>query len=312
MSHLNDTQNYSSTPHSSRYPWPGHDRESWSIGFYRGASPFTLQPVNEVSNPILTCYDVTDLDASFVADPFLIRAADLYYLFMEIKGWESRKGVIGLATSKDGLHWQYEKIVLEEDFHLSYPYVFEVAGTYYMIPETLDVEAIRLYQAKEFPYRWEYCGDLLAGKHADPSVFFHDKKWWMFTCPKPYEHDTLNLYFSDQLSGPWQSHPKNPIISQDATSARPAGRVIKFQKHWVRFAQDCQALYGQQVHAFKIKKMTTTAYEEVAYTFNPILTYSGEGWNGQRMHHLDTCQDTDDSWLAVVDGYFLNKAPKVT
>jgi hypothetical protein len=36
-----------------------------------------------------------------------------------------QEGEIGLATSEDGLKWDYKQVVLNEPFHLSYPYVFE-------------------------------------------------------------------------------------------------------------------------------------------------------------------------------------------
>lgn len=61
----------------------------WSIGIYKGTSPFSLKPLEDlysssdaqqlqtsiagftVANPTYTCAHVTDVPASFVADPFL-------------------------------------------------------------------------------------------------------------------------------------------------------------------------------------------------------------------------------------------------
>ena len=31
-----------------------------------------MEPVEQISNPVLTARDVTDVDAGFVADPFMI------------------------------------------------------------------------------------------------------------------------------------------------------------------------------------------------------------------------------------------------
>jgi len=37
----------------------------------------------------------------------------------------------------DGQHWLYERVVLQEAFHLSYPYG-SPGRRYYMVPETLE------------------------------------------------------------------------------------------------------------------------------------------------------------------------------
>lgn len=96
----------------------------WSIGIYGGASPYDLAPLKDVSYPVLSARDVTDIKAEFVADPFMIRHASKWYMFFEVLNALTNRGEIGLATSDDGLRWRYERIVLREPFHLSYPYVF--------------------------------------------------------------------------------------------------------------------------------------------------------------------------------------------
>ena len=51
-------------------------------------SPFPLQPLPGIKNPILTAADVTDVDASIVADPFLFVEDDIWYMFLRF-GWSS-------------------------------------------------------------------------------------------------------------------------------------------------------------------------------------------------------------------------------
>ena len=43
----------------------------WSIGIYKGSNPFNLTDPEDISNPVLTGKSVTDIDAVFVADPFM-------------------------------------------------------------------------------------------------------------------------------------------------------------------------------------------------------------------------------------------------
>ncbi|HEY0729749.1 MAG TPA: hypothetical protein VGD38_16825, partial [Pyrinomonadaceae bacterium] len=85
--------------------------------------------------PTLSKQNVTDVPTTFVADPFMIHDGS-WHMFFEVL-LTSDKGEIGLATSDNGLDWTYQQIVLREEFHLSYPYVFKWQDTYYMIPETL-------------------------------------------------------------------------------------------------------------------------------------------------------------------------------
>ena len=269
----------------------------WSIAVYRGLTPFNLQP----SPPVLTKAHVTDIAADFVADPFMLRRNQTWYMFFEVMPSETQRGQIGLATSDDALAWNYEGIVLREPFHLSYPHVFEWRGEYYMIPETLDAGAVCLYKALEFPFGWSVVKRLVEGPLADPTIVrFHDL-WWMFACSTPYQHDTLRLYFASELAGHWTEHPKSPLIRNDKCRARPAGRILNFDNRLFRFAQDCVPQYGSGVRAFEITNLTKEIYSEVELRI-PILKASGHGWNASGMHHIDAHQQPDGLWLACVDG----------
>ena len=272
----------------------------WSISIYTGDSPFDLKPIHD--DPVLTKEQVTDIPAAFVADPFMLQRAGNWHMFMEVLNPETGCGEIGLATSNDALAWTYRQIVLKEPFHLSYPYVFQWQDECYMIPETIFSGAIRLYQANDFPYGWSCVATLLKGSFADPSIFRAGDLWWIFTCPTPYQHDTLNLYFASELTGPWTAHPLNPLIKNDKRRARPAGRVIKVNDQLIRFAQNCVPQYGSSVRAFEILELSPESYREVEIDRSPILKASGCGWNAAGMHHIDAQLQPDGKWLACVDG----------
>ena len=274
----------------------------WSIGIYSGASPYALSPAAEVSNPVLTAANVTDVPATFVADPFMIRV-NSWFMFFEVLRNDTPRGEIGLASSVNGRGWKYEQIVLREEFHLSYPYVFEWQNAIYMTPETLGANAVCLYEADEFPTRWSLKAKLLEGQYADPSIVYFNDLWWLFVFSPPYQHDTLRLYYAEQLTGPWHKHPRNPIVRADRRRARPAGRILIRGNHLIRFAQDCVPRYGSRVRAFDILELTTTSYTEVENSASPVLQPSGCGWNASCMHHVDAQQQPDSSWLACVDGF---------
>lgn len=271
----------------------------WSIGIYSGDSPLALAPAARAVNPVLTAAHVTDAPASFVADPFMLRGD----MFFEVMNGDTKKGSIGLARSKNGFDWTYERIVLDEPFHLSYPYVFEWQESCYMIPESLGANAACLYKADEYPLRWSLAARLIEGQCADPSIVRFKDLWWLFFCSRPYQHDTLRLYFAEELTGPWREHPRSPIVRADQCRARPAGRILTLNHQLIRFAQDCVPQYGTRVRAFNILELTTTNYVEVENIASPVLQPNGDGWNAAGMHHVDAHQRVNGDWWACVDGF---------
>jgi len=218
---------------------------------------------------------------------------------------DTMRGVIGLATSTDLYKWEYKNVVLAEPFHLSYPHVFEANGQYYIVLETLGANNVGLYIADPFPDKWRFIATLIPGEHADPTIFFHDKKWWMFTCGSPQNHDMLNLFFADELTGPWQEHPLSPLIAQNPRDARPAGRIISVDEKLIRFAQDCTPQYGTQVRAFSIEELTVHSYREREVIGGPILGPGINTWNQGGMHHIDAHFQSNANWVACVDGWQL-------
>lgn len=287
-------------------PFVGTAPSSWAIGIYAGDSPLDLAPAEGARNPVLTARDVSDVPARLVADPFMIRQNNTWSMFFEVMNEQSNQGDIGLATSPDGLRWTYKQIVLDEPFHLSYPYVFEWQDTVYMLPESGEAEAIRLYQATAFPTEWSLAGTLLDGRHyLDSAILRFEDKWWLFTTPTE-SNDTLCLYYADELLGPWTEHPESPVIQGDANIARLGGRVLVFDGRVIRYAQDDAPVYGNRVQAFEITELTTTRYREkllgAASAEGSPLALSESGWNVRGMHHVDPHQVDGGKWIASVDG----------
>jgi hypothetical protein len=273
----------------------------WSIGIFRGPTPFDLKNTIEANKPVITAKDVDDIDAAFVADPFIVMHSDIYYMFFEIFNLESEQGDIGYAISNDGIDWQYKGVVLDEDFHLSYPAIYEIKGEYYMIPESSEANAIRLYKSVNYPDNWAYVGDILSGApFTDPTLFFHRDHWWMFTSESG-NNGILNLHYTDSLFHGWQPHPYNPIIENNYDFARPAGKVFCVNDKIYRLAQDDTPYYGMQVYAVEIADLTPTSYSEILDSAKLIISYSNKGWNKEGMHHAHLIK-IGDSWLASVDG----------
>ncbi|MBI9083749.1 MAG: hypothetical protein JEZ11_09130 [Desulfobacterales bacterium] len=279
------------------------DRYCWAIGIYQGTSPTTLAPAPGAVNPVLTAAQVTDAPAAFVADPFMIRQGSTWFMFFEVFNRDTRQGDIGLATSADGLAWTYERIVLDEPFSLAFPCVFPWAGRVYMIAETWQAGAIRLYEAVDFPIKWQFVSELIQGHYVDPTLFRHNGRWWLFAENGPIANDTLRLFFADKLLGPWTEHRLSPVVKGDENIARPGGRVVVVDGQILRFAQDDTPIYGNQVWGFRVTALTPRRYEEKRLAKRPIITGSGTGWNRLGMHHIDLHRTGKNLWIACVDGF---------
>jgi hypothetical protein len=287
-------------PLSKRVIW-----REWSIGVYSGDSPLRLAPAEGVANPVLTGTQVSDVPALFVADPFMIKVGQRWHMFFEVWNRRSNKGEIGLAVSDDGKSWGYQRIILAEPFHLSYPYVFESEGTYYMVPESWRANCIRLYRATHFPAEWTFVQALLNDCDCgDSSLFYAGDRWWLLggTGVLPYRADTLHLFHAENLLGRWRQHPKSPIVRSNVHIARPAGRVQVQDGRIIRYAQDCDGGYGLRVRALEVTELTTRQYRERELSENPILEPSGTGWNASGMHHVDGHPLDNGRWVACVDG----------
>lgn len=283
----------------------------WAIGIYEGSSPIHFSDPSGIENPVISASDVTDVKASFVADPFLFWNNGSWYMFFEVMNTLSNQGDIGLAISADGKKWKYEKIILDEEHHLSYPYVFVHEGEIYLIPESATANQLNLYSAVSFPYEWECVSTLLDGQFGDHGIVLHQGCWYLFACSQPYTHNTLRLYYSDDLFGIFREHPMSPIVTDDANRARPGGRIILWDGNLIRYSQDCSPTYGKSLNAFKITLLTKDKYEEHESPWNPVLKNGGKGWTRHGMHHLDAIQLDKKKWIGCVDGYIRRLIIKV-
>ena len=167
------------------------------------------------------------------------------------------------------------KKILEEKFHLSYPFIIYHDNEYFMIPETASNNKISLYKCDSFPYKWSFCKHLMHNvKAVDTTVFYYNDYFWMFTNLAESEGcstwDELFLFFSkDLFSDCWESHPLNPIIS-DVSRARPAGNIFYSQKDIIRPSQNNSMIYGGSIEFNKIVKLSENEYEEITIKSSDI------------------------------------------
>jgi hypothetical protein len=203
----------------------------------------------------------------FWADPHVIRANGSYFIFIEEFICTEGKGHISVIELDDLGNWKAPVKVLEKDYHLSYPFIFEWEDKYYMVPESRANKTIDLYECVEFPYKWNFKQCLMDNISAvDTTLFHYRNKWWLFSAIAENEAAAPNvelfLYFTDNLfSGDWKAHPQNPIIS-DVKSARPAGDLFIKDGKLYRPSQDCSKTYGYGFDLNEVVILSETEYSE--------------------------------------------------
>jgi len=202
----------------------------------------------------------------FWADPFPIKVNGKHYIFFEDYVNDAGRAHISVVEVDQNGIVSGPTEVLKLDCHLSYPFVFECRGDYYMIPETGDRNVVELFRAVSFPFEWQPVKILIeASCPLDATVIEIDDTWWMFVNVKEegvaVNWDELHLYFADSLFGPWKPHPRNPVVS-DVRSARPAGRLFQTKTGLYRPSQNSSMRYGYATTVSRVTKLSTSEYDE--------------------------------------------------
>ena len=205
----------------------------------------------------------------FWADPFIIADENNYYVFVEEFIYKTNKAHLSvLQLNCDGHLIKSEKI-LERPYHLSYPFVFKIDGTYYMIPETNQNKTIELYKCCDFPYIWKFEKYIMENISAtDTTLFHYENKWWLFTTidqtggVSSCSTELFLFYSDDPIMGKWVSHPLNPVVS-DESRARCAGKIFVDGGKIYRPSQDCSIRYGRGLNINHITKLNEQEYNEV-------------------------------------------------
>ena len=200
------------------------------------------------------------------ADPFLFEQDGRHHLFCEELAPGATRAVIShTELPLDGSVADPPAPVLEAAYHLSYPFVFEHEGQVYLIPETSSQGRVELYRATDFPSTWTRERILLDGLAACDATLLRDGgRLWLFVgvaVPDATMLDELHLFTATTLEGPWQPHPRNPIVS-DVRCARPAGAIQRWGSRLVRPGQDGSRRYGGAVSFREIDVLSLEDYAE--------------------------------------------------
>ena len=268
----------------------------WRIGWRFNEGPGVLER-GDLAGPAWQA--LPDMGTAFAADPFPVVWLGRTFIFFEQLDHRVNKGTIFAQEFGADGPVGAPFLVLEEPWHLSYPFLIVQDGVLYMIPEASASGAVTLYRCVEFPQRWAPVAQLLTGvEAADATVFQHAGRFWMTSVVRDgvggYS-DTLAIHHAAALTGPWREHAQRPVLI-DAASARPAGAVVSKDGALWRPVQDCSTGYGKRLGIARIDTLDTERFSQSV----TALIAPGPLWPGGRLHTLNR-----SGRLECIDGAIL-------
>ena len=232
----------------------------------------------------------------FYADPFAVTWQGRTFVFFEDLDHRVGKGIISAIEFNDAGPVGQVVPVLEEPWHLSYPFLIEDGGELWMIPESSLHGDVALYKCVRFPDKWERHATLLSGLElADATITRHDGLHYLFGAWRDGTggySDSLAIYYAEHLLGPWLPHASNPVLI-DRASTRPAGNFVTINDKLWRPIQNCADGYGAALALAEVIELSPTTFKQVVrHSLKP-----GPAWPGRKLHTLNRC-----GRLEVIDG----------
>jgi hypothetical protein len=212
----------------------------------------------------------------YLADPFVIHRNGSHVCLVEDFDYATKTGHIA-AFRIDREGYTTLGCALKENFHLSFPFVFEEASDLYMCPETHEAREIRLYKCVDYPLGWRLHRILMKEvRAADTVLFKHEGRWWMLTGIDTSESgdfcSELHVFYADAFdSSNWTPHPMNPVIF-DSRRARNGGLLFDSDGVYRVFQVQGFAMYGESMGIARITQLTPDRYqEEILCSISPAF-----------------------------------------
>lgn len=225
----------------------------WAVAF---------RDINSVkTNSLRTFKRINDNYRYFIADPFLFEYQNTAYLFVELLDYKVGRGSIAYAKyDKEKQEFNEFKVIIQENYHLSYPLVFEFDSEIYMIPEANGSNSLYLYKAKHFPDNWEKHAVLLDNvKLVDTTPFVYEHQFYAITKDNTSPEGPMLLLKIDTDN--WRVL-KRKIVTNDVSISRPGGKVYQKDNKYYMVTQDCKDGYGTALNflSFTIDEDMSLSY----------------------------------------------------
>lgn len=237
--------------------------KQWGIGIFKGDIQEIIR--NKITDFPIHWIPIPNRNLSY-ADPFFLDAdaSRIRILHEEMTSFKM-DGVISLMELDGQFQVIGKKRMLKKQSHLSYPFVFREKGKIFVLPENALGGLLECYEYDEKTNALINPVKVLDFPALDSTIIQRDGKYWLFcTLLGNGSNSDLHIYFSDQLFGPFQPHPQNPVKTA-LSGSRPAGNFIEVDGELYRPAQNCTHYYGEALTILKLTALTEAKFEEEFY-----------------------------------------------
>lgn len=223
--------------------------ESWNVAWRQKSRGSILSDKKTEFNVIKNAFRY------WAADPFVFEHGEKTYIFAELYDYVKCKGCLGYyELSSSSPKWVS---VIEEDYHLSYPYIFENKEGIFIMPESGANKDLTLYKAVSFPDKWEKVDVLRKNvQYGDTTPFEWEDHKYALT------YDVENVNYKLVLLDLENEDKDREISCQNINCRRPAGAVFLLEGKWIRPAQDCEKGYGKGLYFYEFQMDEHGEYSE--------------------------------------------------
>lgn len=202
------------------------------------------------------------------ADPFLFEKDNITYIFFEAFDLVEHKGKIGYSIFKEDGSCSKPIMVIDETYHLSFPYIFEKDGDVYIMPESSADYNIKIYKAAAFPNNWVVSEVLNDDIYACDSVFLNKDEKQYLLANRMYHYHPKGTYKSCWVKNYLFAIKEGKTIGDGLKVGegdfgfRNAGKAFTIDGSLYRIGQDCRSgVYGKGLVLFRIDDIVP--YKEV-------------------------------------------------
>lgn len=193
------------------------------------------------------------------ADPFVFEKNGITYLFYEAMDLCKVKGILGYSILHEDGTATAPSIIIEESFHLSFPYLFEYNGDIYIMPESNEDYRINLYKAVSFPDKWEKVTPMHNDIFACDSIIIESGGDRYLLANELYYHEPENTFRSCWVKNYLYKIERLSVknlgigIQEGDFGIRNAGNSFSENGILYRIGQDCRhKKYGMGLVLFQV------------------------------------------------------------
>ena len=239
---------------------------TWVIGVVFFRKKWSISTANKSIDNVMGGSDLshnstplhTPKEFAFAADPFFLQDGSI---ICEVVKKGSNIGNLALTTN--GNLEIIDSSHLEKTKHNSFPFVSNIEGLNFLLPEMASRGQQCLYEIaanNQIVQSLPLIG-LENERLIDPVITLQDETIWLFAGKLGSDLDCLFLWSSKSIHEPFVEHKLNPIVCSPKF-ARNAGAIFKYEGHLYRPAQDCTDNYGDGIAIMRIDSISENSYKE--------------------------------------------------